>query len=133
MDTPAILCGSALLPHPSTLKLTSLLLASEASLRLAFYARRRLALRAQPPLPSLVAETHYQILCVSLLASEVEDYSLCGYCYCLTKQGTVGEYIVEIWMWTKCICAFIITHTHTHTNFIRDETVLYIFIPAFRF
>ena len=64
----------------------------------------------------LTTETHYQILCVSLLASEVEDYSLCGYCYSLKKQGTVGEYIVEIRMWTKCICAFIITHTHTHTH-----------------
>ena len=52
--TRQLLRGSALLPRPSTLKLTSLLLASEASLRLAFYARRRLALRAQPPLPSLV-------------------------------------------------------------------------------
>ena len=37
----------------------------------------------------LTTETHNQILCVILLASEVEDYSLCGYCYCLTKQGTV--------------------------------------------
>ena len=44
--TRQLLRGSALLPRPSTLKLTSLLLASEASLRLAFYA--------QPPLPSLV-------------------------------------------------------------------------------
>ena len=52
--TRQLLRGSALLPRPSTLKLTSLLLASEASLRLEFYARRRLALRAQPPLPSLV-------------------------------------------------------------------------------
>ena len=52
--THQLLRGSALLPRPSTLKLTSLLLASEASLRLAFYARRRLALRAQAPLLSLV-------------------------------------------------------------------------------
>ena len=52
--TRQLLRGSALLPRPSTLKFTSLLLASEASLRLVFYARRRLALRAQPPLPSLV-------------------------------------------------------------------------------
>ena len=52
--TRQLLRGSALLLRPSTLKLTSLLLASEASPRLAFYARRRLALRAQPPLPSLV-------------------------------------------------------------------------------
>ena len=38
----------------------------------------------------LVSVSHYyQILCVSLLVSEVEDYSLCGYCYCLKKQGTV--------------------------------------------
>ena len=39
----------------------------------------------------LTTETHSQILCVSLLASEVEDYSLCGYSYSLKKQGTVGE------------------------------------------
>ena len=52
--TRQLLRGSAVLPRPSTLKLTSLLLASEASLRLAFYARQCLALRAQPPLPSLV-------------------------------------------------------------------------------
>ena len=53
--TRQLLRESALLPRPSTLKLTSLLLASEASLHLAFYARRRLALQcAQPPLPSLV-------------------------------------------------------------------------------
>ena len=40
----------------------------------------------------LTTETHYQILCVSLLVSEVEDYSLCGYCYSLKKEGTVGEW-----------------------------------------
>ena len=44
--TRQLLRGSALLSRPSTLKLTNLLLALEASLRL--------ALRAQPPLPSLV-------------------------------------------------------------------------------
>ena len=31
------------------------------------------------------------------------------------------------------LCFYYYTHTHTHTNFITDETVLYIFIPAFRF
>ena len=49
--TRQLLCGSALLPRPSTLKLASLPLASVASLRLAFYARRRLALRTRPPPP----------------------------------------------------------------------------------
>ena len=44
--TRQLLRGSALLPRPSTLKLTSLLLASGASLRL--------ALRAQPPLSYIV-------------------------------------------------------------------------------
>ena len=39
----------------------------------------------------LTTETHYQILCVSLLVSEVEDDSLCSYCYSLKKEGTVGE------------------------------------------
>ena len=53
--TRQLLRGSALLPRPSTLKLTSLLLASEASLRL--------ALRAQPPLPSLVETPTQSGLC----------------------------------------------------------------------
>ena len=58
----------------------------------------------------LTNETHYQILCVSLLASEVEDYSLCGYCYSLTKQGTVGErgYCGDEATWTMFIPKMII-------------------------
>ena len=52
----------------------------------------------------LTTETHYQILCVSLLASEVEDYSLCGYCYSLQKQGTVeNEDIVEMKQLGQCL------------------------------
>ena len=38
----------------------------------------------------LTSETNYKY-CVSLLASEVKDYSLSGYCYSLKKEGTVGE------------------------------------------
>ena len=51
--TRQLLRGSALLRRPSTLKLASLPLALVASLRLAFFGRRRLALRARlPPPPS---------------------------------------------------------------------------------
>ena len=47
---------------------------------------------------------HYQILRVSLLASEVEDYSLYGYCYSLKKQGTVeNEDIVEMKQLGQCL------------------------------
>ena len=58
----------------------------------------------------LTTETHYQILCVSLLASEVEDYSLCGYCYSLKKQGTVGErgYCADEATWTMFIHKMIV-------------------------
>ena len=52
----------------------------------------------------LTTETHCQILYVSLLASEVEDYSLCGCCYSLTKQGTVeNEDIVEMKQLGQCL------------------------------
>ena len=59
----------------------------------------------------LVSVPHYyQILCVSLIVSEVEDYSLCGYCYSLKKQGTVGErgYCGDEATWTMFIPKMIV-------------------------
>ena len=60
----------------------------------------------------LTNETHSQILCVSLLASEVEDYSLCDYCYSLKKQGTVenedcgDEATCLSLRWLSAICSY---------------------------